>query len=165
MVSSSLVGVFNYPSFPKTSYESEFTLPEREPTVRFHNYVSFVVNSSDKLIPRCFPHFALRVSPHRILKFERSALGFGPTGAEYANADQRQPTPANAERVEADEKENKAAEGNPGNNLHTKQSKSRLEESEEAACWKQEEEKEGAESFENEDENQQSSANVSRFSK
>lgn len=46
---------------------------------RFHYYASFVVDTPDKVIPRSFPH-SIGIFPHRILKFERSTLGFGPTG-------------------------------------------------------------------------------------
>ena len=157
MVSSNQIGVFNFPAFTKTSYASEFTFPERQQVSRFHNYVSFVLNTKDKLVPRCFPHFALRVSPHRILDYERSALGFGPTGAEYVDAEQHKTDEADAEHTEADEKESYSEE-NSGNNLDTKRSKSRQEETEEAVSRNQEEEKTVAQSLQKE--NLESSVNV-----
>jgi hypothetical protein len=158
MVSSNQIGVFNFPAFTKTSYASEFTFPERQQASRFHNYVSFVLNTKDKLVPRCFPHFALRVSPHRILDYERSALGFGPTGAEYVDAEQHKTDEADAEHTEAEEKESYSEE-NSGNNLDTKRSKSRQEEREEVVSRNQEDEKTVAQSLQKE--NLESSVNVS----
>lgn len=51
--------------------------------LRFHDYISFVVKTPHKVVPRSFPHYSLHTSPHPILKFEKSTLGFGPTGGEY----------------------------------------------------------------------------------
>ena len=103
MVSSNEARSLRYPAYPKTSYASQFEFPEPQPVFKFHNFASVVLETEDKLAPRCFPHFALHVSPHRILDYERSALGFGPTGAEYVDAEQCKE--ADAEQSETDEKE------------------------------------------------------------
>ena len=138
MVSSSQVGPFNSPAFTKTSHASEFTFSKAPPVTRFHNYVSFVLDTKDKLVPRCFPHFSLHVSPHRLLDYERSALGFGPTGAEYVDVEQRDKEEADAEQAEADGEESSRIEDS-GNNLDTEESDK--EEREEADSKNQEDEK------------------------
>ena len=153
MVSSSQVGIFSYPAFTKTSYASEFSFRESQPTPKFHNYVSLVLDTEDKLVPRCFPHFALHVSPHRILDYEVSALGFGPTGADEFVAGQCKQTEADAEQIEADEEESSCGESSR-NNLGTEL---RQEESEEADSRNQEDEKEVSGSF---TKNYKSSENV-----
>lgn len=142
MVSSSQVGIFSYPAFAKTSYASEFSFRESQPPPKFHNYVSVVLDTKDKLVPRCFPHFALHVSPHRVLEYEVSALGFGPTGADQSDAEQCKQTDAEAEQIEADEEESCCE--NSRNSLATER---RQEESEEADSRNQEDEKEVSESF------------------
>ncbi len=158
MVSSTQVGLFNNLGFAETSYASDFTPQERQPISRFHNYVSFVLDTKDKLVPRCFPHFALHVSPHRILDYERSALGFRPTGAEYVDAEQREQKEAEAEQIEADEIESSRIEDSR-NNLDTEISESRNEEKEEADFGNQEDEKTVTRSLRKE--NLNSSKNVS----
>ena len=80
-----------FAAFNETSYDSDFKFIKTQHPPKFHYFVSFVVNSQNKLIPRCYPH-SLRVFPHRILDFERSALGFGPTG-EYKPSEKRKSCP------------------------------------------------------------------------
>ena len=76
-----------FAAFNETSYDTDFKFIKTQHPPKFHYFVSFVVNSQNKLIPRCYPH-SLRIFPHRILDFERSALGFGPTG-EYKPSEKR----------------------------------------------------------------------------
>lgn len=148
MISSSSAEVFRNSAFANTTYSSSFTFPGRPATPRFHNYVSFVLPTEDKLVPRCFPHFALHISPHRILDFERSALGFSPTGAEYSDADQRKQPEADAEVNEADEVENDGAE-NSENFVAADISESKREESEEADSRNQEDKRADTKNSEN----------------
>ena len=141
MVFSNQVGVLNYPAFAKTSYASQFLPPGSQPTTpKFHNYISVVLDTEDKLVPRCFPHFALHVSPHRILDYEVSALGFGPTDTEHFDTEQCKETEADAEQIEENEEECSGGE-NSRNNLDTERSKSRQGQSEEAGSGNQEDEK------------------------
>ena len=140
MVSSNQAGPFNYPAFTKTTYASDFTFPEHQPISRFHNYVSFVLDTKDKFVPRCFPHFALHVSPHRILEYERSAVGFSPTGAEYVDTEQSEQEEADVEQTQADEEKTSSTEGY-WNNLNTEGTNSKKEEREEADSKNQEDEK------------------------
>ncbi|XP_046842583.1 uncharacterized protein LOC124436651 [Xenia sp. Carnegie-2017] len=98
--------MLNGSSMLRTTYSSEFshsTTTNGRPT-RFYDFVSFQEKSIDKLLPRCFPHFALHISPHRILDYERSALGFPPTGAEYSDSEQRK-DPTGVEDAKFEEEE------------------------------------------------------------
>ncbi|XP_028391750.1 uncharacterized protein LOC114516462 isoform X2 [Dendronephthya gigantea] len=153
MVSSSSGGVFRNTAFVNTTYSSSFTCPGRREVIpKFNNYVSFVSSTEDKLVPRCFPHFALRVSPHRILDFEHSALGFGPTGAEYSDvADQRKQSAEEAEENQEIEADENVSVENSEDCGAADISESKQEESEEADSRNQKDERADTNSFQKED--------------
>ena len=70
-----------------TTYGREYKYSETLPPLRFRYFVSFL-SDKEQLTPRNFPHYSLHIAPHRNLDYERSQLGFGPTGAPYERAEE-----------------------------------------------------------------------------